>query len=221
MTGAHVPTVEAEAGAVAAMGDGVPLVGVALAQVAENIDLTGQGRVKLRLPWLPGVEPWARVASPGAGAGWGVYFIPQVGDEVLVAFQHGDVRDAYVIGSLWSLTARPPADTPLDPRQRRAIVTPTGHTVELHELKQSVTVRTATGQAVTLEPEKIEVATATGVKLVLETAGSVSVTAPLKIELKAAQIVLDGTTVEVKGGATVKVTAGAVCEVQGGLVKIN
>lgn len=217
-----MPPLEHETGGVAAIGDGPALVGVAIAEVAENVDLTGQGRVKLRLPWLPGVEPWARVATPGAGAGWGTYFIPQVGDEVLVAFQRGDVRDPYVIGSLWSALARPPIDTPLDARVRRAIVTPVGHTIELHDVKQSVTVRTSTDQAVTLDPKKIELTTATGVSVVLDTAGSVTITAPVKIELKAPQIVLDGTgTVEIKGGATVKVTAGAVCEVQGGLVKIN
>ncbi|MBY0396301.1 MAG: phage baseplate assembly protein V [Thermoleophilia bacterium] len=60
--------------------------GVALAQVVDNRDMTGQARVQLRLPWLPGIEPWARVAVPMAGDSRGTFIIPQVGDEVLVAF---------------------------------------------------------------------------------------------------------------------------------------
>lgn len=217
-----MPPEALEFGSVAAMDDGAPIAGVAVAVVADNLDLTGLGRVKLRLPWLPGVEPWARIASAGAGKNWGTYFIPQIGDEVLVAFQHGDVRDAYVVGSLWSPTARPPAATPIDPQQRRAIRTPSGHEIELHEAKQSVTVKTATGQTVTMTPEKIEVVTTGGTaKVLLETSGSVTVTAAVKIELKAPSITLDGATVDVKGSATVKVDAGAVCEIKGGLVKIN
>ena len=66
--------------------------GVALAQVVDNRDMTGQARVQLRLPWLPGIEPWARVAVPMAGDSRGTFIIPQVGDEVLVAFNHGDAR---------------------------------------------------------------------------------------------------------------------------------
>jgi uncharacterized protein involved in type VI secretion and phage assembly len=209
-------------GSVAATDDGLPLMGVAIAVVADNKDLTGQGRVKLRLPWLPDVEPWARVATAAAGGRWGTYFIPQVGDEVVVGFQHGDVREPFVLGSVWSLKSPPPAKTLADPIIRRAVVTPAGHEIELHDLKQSVTVKTATGQTVTLTPEKIEVTTAGGTAtVVLETAGSVSVTAAAKIELKAPSITLDAATVEVKASATAKLTAGAVCEIKGGLVKIN
>ena len=68
------------------------IYGVAPAEVVSNLDLTGLGRVQLRLPWLPGYSPWARVAAFSAGSGRGGYFIPQNGDEVLVAFSHGDVR---------------------------------------------------------------------------------------------------------------------------------
>ena len=56
----------------------------------------------------------------------------------------------------------PPAKTLADPPVRRAIVTPAGHEIELHEAKQSVTATTATGQTVTLDPQKIEVTTAGG-----------------------------------------------------------
>ena len=66
--------------------------GVAEAIVINNVDCLAVGRVQVRLPWLPGHEPWARVATMMAGMGRGSYFIPQIGDEVLVAFKNGDVR---------------------------------------------------------------------------------------------------------------------------------
>jgi phage baseplate assembly protein V len=213
---------DAAAGAVAAMEGGQPLPGVAVAQVISNLDSTNQGRVQVQLPWLPGIEPWARVAAGSAGGGRGMYFIPQVGEEVLVAFQHGDVRDVFILGTLWNATDRPPSESPLDPVNRRVIRTPVGHQIELHDLKQSVTVTTSTGQTLTLTPEKIEVTTTGGTaKVVLETSGAVSVTAATSIELKAPSITLDAATLELKGSASAKLTAGAVCEIQGGMVKIN
>ena len=65
--------------------------GVAPAQVISNEDTHGEGRVQIMLPWIPGHKPWARVAMPMTGAGHGMYFMPQAGDEVLVAFGQGDV----------------------------------------------------------------------------------------------------------------------------------
>src|SRR5881227_1091644 len=127
-----------------------PLVGVAVAEVIDNLDVTNQGRVQLRLPWLPGVEPWARVAALSAGSGNGSYFIPQIKDEVLVAFHHGDVRDPYILGALWNGQDRPPSKSPLDAKTRRVIRTPAGHQIDLDDQAQTVTVETSTGQKVTL-----------------------------------------------------------------------
>ncbi len=71
--------------------------------VTNNQDPDGMGRVKVQFPWLDDqVEStWARVAAPMAGQGRGFYFLPEVNDEVLVAFEQGDVRRPYVLGVLW------------------------------------------------------------------------------------------------------------------------
>jgi uncharacterized protein involved in type VI secretion and phage assembly len=195
---------------------------VAVAEVITNRDRSGQGRVQLRLPWLPGVEPWARVAAVSGGSEMGTYFIPQAGEEVLVAFQHGDVRDAYVLGSLWNAKDRPPSKGLNDPVNRRLIRTPAGHEIELHDQDRTVTVKTADGQTITLTPDKIEVATAQGTaQVVLETSGAVSVKATTTLKLEAASITLDAPTVEIKGSGTAKLGGGAMCEIQASLVKIN
>src|SRR5437667_11569229 len=93
--------------------------GVAIAQVVNNIDLMGLARVQLSLPWFPGIEPWARVAVPSAGRERGMYLIPQVGDEVLVVFNHGDIRDPYVLASLGNSEVQPPTGVPTAPVPRR------------------------------------------------------------------------------------------------------
>ncbi|TDV46179.1 phage baseplate assembly protein V [Actinophytocola oryzae] len=60
------------------------------------------GKVKVALPWLsPNYESdWARVVQFGSGAKTGAFFVPQVGDEVLVGFEFGDSRRPYVLGGL-------------------------------------------------------------------------------------------------------------------------
>jgi uncharacterized protein involved in type VI secretion and phage assembly len=196
--------------------------GVAVAEVIDNIDGTGGARVQLRLPWMPGYEPWARVAAFSAGSDRGAFFIPQTGDEVLVAFNHGDVRDPYVVGSLWNGQDSPPSDAPNDAISKRIIRTPAGHEIELDDLDQSVTVTTSAGQEVRLESSKIELTTSgDSAKVTLETSGQISLTGNVGIELKAPKIMLDGTTVELKASASATVDGGGACTVKGGVVKIN
>lgn len=83
---------------------GRPVQGVVIATVANVKDPRGQGRVRLIFPWLSDeyVSPWARVVQAGAGDGRGWHVVPEVGDEVLVAFEQGDVRRPYVIGGLYN-----------------------------------------------------------------------------------------------------------------------
>ncbi len=80
------------------------MTGVAVAVVTDNDDPDKIGRVKVSLPWLSDDAEtwWARVAAPGAGPDYGQVWVPQVGDEVLVAFDHGAIDHPYVLGGLWN-----------------------------------------------------------------------------------------------------------------------
>lgn len=198
------------------------IYGVAVAEVISNLDVTGGAKVQLRLPWLPGYEPWARVAAVSAGSSRGVFFIPQVGDEVLVAFNQGDVREPYVVGGLWNGQDSPPSDAPTDAITKRLVKTPAGHTIELDDLEQSVTVETSTGQKVALTVDAIELTTAGGTATVkLGTAGSVEITASLDLSIKAPSISIQGTSVDVKAGGSASLDGGGACIVKGGVVAIN
>src|SRR5688500_18532321 len=68
------------------------------------------GRVKVKFPWLSDtVESfWCRLAYPMGGKERGYWWIPEIDDEVLVAFQHGDMRDGYIIGGLYNGKDKPP-----------------------------------------------------------------------------------------------------------------
>jgi phage protein D len=82
---------------------------VVIAVVTNNNDPDGMGRVKLKFPTLGDTLEswWARIASPSAGKDRGLLMMPIPGDEVLVAFENGDTRRPYVIGSVWNGKAQP------------------------------------------------------------------------------------------------------------------
>ncbi len=86
------------------------IYGVVIGTVTNNQDRDNLGRVKVTFPWLNDNDEgyWARLATPMAGGDRGIYFLPEVHDEVLVIFEHGDVRFPYIIGSLWNGRDRPP-----------------------------------------------------------------------------------------------------------------
>src|SRR5690606_21343759 len=65
--------------------------------VTDNKDPEGLGRIKVKLPWQNGEEtPWIRITNQYAGRERGFYFIPEVDDEVLVGFEHGNINHPYV-----------------------------------------------------------------------------------------------------------------------------
>jgi uncharacterized protein involved in type VI secretion and phage assembly len=138
------------------------IAGVTPAVVTENIDLTGQGRVQVRFPWIPDVEPWARVCAPAAGDGTGLWAIPQTGDEVLVAFAGGDIAHPYVLGGLWSMDASPPADLPTESITKRVFKSPLGHTITVDDFEQSIVLESKIGHKIEIGAEKISISLAAG-----------------------------------------------------------
>jgi phage baseplate assembly protein V len=194
--------------------------GVAIGQVVQDVDPLGEARVQVRLPWVPGFEPWARVCTPGAAGGRGLFWQPQIGDEVLLAFCQGDIREPYVLGGLWNGVDRPPTLSPADALTKVVLKTNAGHVIELDDLAQSVSVTTTTEQKITLDPQKIEL-TAGSAKVTLETQGSVTIEAPVELTVKAGSITIQGTDVDIQASASASIDGGGTCAVRAGLVTIN
>jgi phage baseplate assembly protein V len=117
----------------AAQGD--RFYGVVVGVVSNNQDPDNLHRVKVRFPWLSkDVESnWARVAAPMAGNGRGAYFLPEVDDEVLVAFEHGQVDHPFVIGSLWNGRDGAPESNADGENNHRTIRSRSGHVVRLND----------------------------------------------------------------------------------------
>lgn len=87
--------------------------GVMVGTVTDVNDPEGQGRVRLHFEWLGGESEtfWASIAASMAGDMRGAFYMPEVGDEVLVAFERGDINFPYVLGFLWNGKDRPPSQS--------------------------------------------------------------------------------------------------------------
>jgi len=111
------------------------IFGVVIGVVTNNQDPNGLGRVKVRFPWLSADDEsrWARMAAPMAGDGRGFFTLPEVDDEVLVAFEHGRVELPYVLGALWNGKDKPPADNGDGENNIRVLKSRSGHIVRLDD----------------------------------------------------------------------------------------
>jgi uncharacterized protein involved in type VI secretion and phage assembly len=106
--------------------------GVAQGLVRSLEDPLNEGRVQVEFPWLPNEAdwPWAPVAVPLSGGSRGMQFMPEAGDEVLVAFEQGDCDHPFVVGFLWNGGAPPPET---GTTTNRVILTPGGHTLRFED----------------------------------------------------------------------------------------
>lgn len=188
--------------------------GVAEALVVDNLDPEKQGRVKVKFPWFDsGMDSeWCRVSNLYAGNDYGSLFVPEVGDEVLVAFIHGDMRLPIILGGLYNGQDLPPTareaskdqkmirtkgqheflldDTP--GKESVQLKTKGGHNVLLDDAAQKVTVKTTSGQEVVMEDAggKITIKTSSGASITMDASG---------ITLKATSVTLSAASVGLGG----------------------
>ena len=209
--------------------------GVTVGKVINPLDPMMLGRVQVQLPFIDSLDlsPWARIALPMAGMLHGTYFIPNLNDEVLVAFEHGDVNAPYIIGSLWNAMAPPPLQSPVP--QIRAIRTLAGNQIVFTEVPPSVTIQTApTPPSVLPSPptptgpyQTIMMSTA-GIQIMSPT--PIQIMSPAGIQIVAGANIInltpDGITItgapnlNLAAAGTLNIAAPAI-NITGGLVKIN
>ena len=192
--------------------------GVVVGIVTNNQDPQDMHRVKVRFPWLADdVEShWARVATPMAGNDRGVYCLPEVDDEVLVAFEHGRVDHPYVLGSVWNGQDRAPESNADGENNHRTIKSRSGHVLRLNDASGNETIEIIdkSGQnkvvidtannSITIEAHSdITIRSSTG-KLTMQANGiemksqaGISAQAAQSIDLKAsAQVTVKGATIQ-------------------------
>jgi uncharacterized protein involved in type VI secretion and phage assembly len=186
--------------------------GVVVGIVTNNRDPDNMHRVKVRFPWLNENDEsnWARVASSMAGNGRGAYFLPEVDDEVLVAFEHGSVEHPYVVGSLWNGKDQAHENNSDGANNNRSIKSRSGHVVRLNDSSGS---------------EKIEIIDKTGNnKIEISSSGNkieIKATGDIEITSQTAKITLSALNIELKAQANIDITANAQVNIKGAMVNIN
>jgi uncharacterized protein involved in type VI secretion and phage assembly len=201
---------------------GTRQLGIARAEVTEILDSLMSGRVRVKIPSLPDIEPWAPVCTLFAGQGYGLWCMPQVGDTVIVAFEHGDPTWPVVIGSIWNQAGDPPIDQPLDAQYKRVLKTPGGHELVFDDLLKEIRISHLSGHKLTMAAKKVTIELAGGVgKLSLELPGQVVVEGAVSTEVKGKKASVSGDVSLDITSATTTVKADATLRISGGLVTIN
>lgn len=192
--------------------------GVAVAVVRENKDDSGMARVKVSYPWhsKPQQSYWARVVAPMAGGTRGAYFVPEVGDEVLVAFDRGDLRFPYVMGGLWNGVDSSPVNNGNGKNDLRLVRSRSGHQLTFDDgSKGRVQLELKDGKTLRIDDDGILLDDGKGNSLEIKTTdGSMTIKAAQQLSIQAPQISIEATgTLDAKANATVTI--------QGAIVQIN
>jgi uncharacterized protein involved in type VI secretion and phage assembly len=177
--------------------------GVVAGTVTNNKDPNGQARVKVNLGHLGdgGESDWAKVMSFTAGKGRGAVFLPEVGDEVLVAFEQGDVNHPYVLGALWNSQDTPPETNGNGQNNIRTFKSRSGHQITFDD--------TAGG-------EKIVIQDKSGSNLITidSVKGEMTLESQTSLKIKSQQI-------EIQAQGQIKFSASGTVDITGSMVNIN
>lgn len=192
--------------------------------VVDNLNVLSEGRVQVHIPSLPSFDPWARVVGLGAGGSRGFIWVPQVKDEVLVAFNANDERDAYILGGLWSMLNRPPISSPADFLVKRVLQTgiagAPGHTIEFDDALQSVTIKTGTSQKIVMDPQQIQISGFMGAATITVSIGpppsiTIQSTGDISLNAPTGKISLLAKDVDIKGLDSASLSTAGKCSILG------
>ena len=202
----------------AAQEAGAHIKGVAIAIVTQNRDDENLCRVKVSYPWheKPRDSYWARLAMPMAGKERGLVLIPEVGEEVLVAFEREDMRFPYVLGALWNGSDKPPLANADGKNDKRIFKSRKKHYLLFDDGAHGVVeLAHEKGRKVTFDDIGIVVQDENGNQVKIDSkSGAMTLQASGQLNIKATNIFIEASgTLELKAGATLTV--------RGALVDIN
>jgi uncharacterized protein involved in type VI secretion and phage assembly len=226
---------------VVAAGITTPIHGLQVGIVTQlHDDPEGLARIKITLPMVAGAEDpiWARLAAPYAGNATGIDFLPEIGDEVIVAFMGGDPSNPVILGSVHNPKAKGPVEATED-NFLKIIQTRSGIKLTFDDEKKAVTIDTPGGAQVTLDDDAkvVKLKDQNGNEAELGDAGitlsspkDITLDAKGNLVLKAAQnVTVKGmnvtaeaqTSATVKGNASAEISASGTTTVKGAMVMIN
>jgi phage protein D len=204
-------------------GGGQTISGVVVGIVTNNDDPGEMGRVKLKFPWLSDdyESDWARLMQLGAGPKAGAVFIPEVNDEVLVAFEFGDVRRPYVIGNLYNGQDKPALGSDLFSQgkvKRSGFVSRRGHRFVFFDddSKAGIALISSDNKVrVALKETGPEIHIYCEGKIILESQGDLTLSSQAGVSIEASG------QLKMKGDGGISVNSNSQVEIKGQLIKLN
>lgn len=213
-------------------GQFVATQGLQIGVVTDIIDPAGKGRIKVRLPVISTADEglYARLATLDAGDNRGTFFMPEVGDEVIVGFLGDDPNYPVVLGMLHS-SAKPAPLTAEEANDEKGYVSRSGITIRIHDADKRVSIETPGGRKLVLDDAGgvCTMEDAGGNQLLLDDSG-ITLSSAKDLILKATSSVSVSTpSLDVKADATAKIAgtgsllmeSSGITEVKGSIVKIN
>jgi uncharacterized protein involved in type VI secretion and phage assembly len=192
--------------------------GVGVAVVTQNQDPDGLCRVKVRYPWYdqPRESYWARLATPMAGDNRGFVTIPEVGDEVIVAWEREDLRFPCVLGALWNGKDKAPEKNADGKNNKRLFKSRSGHYLSFDDGTPGVLeVSLQDGKKLRLEDNKVTLQDENGNHFTIDSSsGDIEINAVGKLTLK-------GASIEISATGTLDAKAGAKLGLSGAVININ
>jgi uncharacterized protein involved in type VI secretion and phage assembly len=186
--------------------------GLVIGVVSNLEDPDNLGRVRVRYPHLNGQESqWARLVSPMAGPDRGLFFRPEKDDEVIVAFELGEIRRPYILGSLWSTVDQPPENGEAKKNDLRLFKSRSGHIIRFDD---------------TSGAEKVELIDKDDKhKIIIDCAGDklqlICDSGNLEISATAGTVKIDAQDVEVTASGSMKLTASGEMTLKGSTINLN
>ncbi len=202
-------------------------------------DPDGQDRIRVRIPVIDNDAQgiWTRVASLDAGNERGAFFMPEIGDEVIVGFINGDPNDPVVLGMLHS-SNKPAPITPQDANNEKGFTTRSKMHLSFNDDTKTIVIDTPAGNSITIDEQsiKIEIKDQNSNKITMETSG-ITLESPANIDIKAGAVLTlaGGTSLSIGApslsvkadadvsiqGAVAKLASSGITEINGSIVKIN
>lgn len=214
--------------------------GVQLGSVTKlDGDPLTQQRIQVKLPVF-GSDAlfWARLSFPDAGKDRGIFFVPDVGDEVVVSFLDGDPAQPVILGTLYNKTNTAPS-TITATNDKRIIQSKSKVIIEFDETKKNLTLKTPAGNSILMDDAAgITITDKNGNSIAMGSTGItlnttkeifLKATKGISIAASAGPVKITGleiageatTTLKLAGKATAEVTASGILTLKGALVKIN
>jgi Rhs element Vgr protein len=202
-------------------------------------DPDGQDRIRVRIPVIDSDAQgiWTRIASLDAGDNRGAFFMPEIGDEVIVGFINDDPNDPVVLGMLHS-SNKPAPITPQDANNEKGFTTRSKMHLSFNDDTKTIVIDTPAGNSITIDEQnmKIEIKDQSQNKITMEASG-ITMESPANIDIKAgavltlaggASLSIGAPSLSVKAdadvsiqGAVAKLASSGITEINGSIVKIN